>query len=191
MKVYPTYYEDNLRSEWNFKISKNYNERMLHEWQEPRPIQIYTSGVGEKGASVQAPPGMELEMEELKKKHNYNLMASDMVSLHRTLPDQRSQQCKQLWYPEKLPTTSIIIIFHNEAWTTLLRTVWSIIDRSPPELVQEIILVDDVSTWDYLKRPLDDYIKFLPVQTRLIRTAKREGLIRARLIGAKHARVSC
>lgn len=129
-------------------------------------------------------------MKEIYQKHNFNLYASDLMPLRRSLKDPRSDECKKLSYPEKLPTTSVIIIFHNEAWTPLLRTIWSIIDRSPPELIEEIILIDDVSTWDFLKRPLEDYIKLLPVKVKLIRTTKREGLIRARLIGAKHATVS-
>lgn len=71
-----------------------------------------------------------------------------------------------------------------------MRTVWSIINRSPPELIKEIILVDDMSTWTFLQRPLEDYIHLLPVHIKLIRTLQRVGLVRARLIGAKHATVS-
>lgn len=129
-------------------------------------------------------------MDQLIKQENYNLLASDMISLHRSVPDSRCDECKRLSYPEKLPNTSIVIIFHNEAWTPLLRTVWSVIERSPPELINEIILVDDASTVSDLKRPLDDYIEQIPVPIKLIRTSKREGLIRARLLGARHASVS-
>lgn len=128
-------------------------------------------------------------MNKLSAKHNYNLYASDHMSVRRNLMDYRCLECQKLTYPNRLPNVSIIIVLYNEAWSMILRTIWSIIDRSPPELLHEIILVDDASTLDSLMRPLDDYIENFPANVSIIRNKKREGLIRARLIGAKKATV--
>lgn len=173
---------------WPFNITRQYSESDIQEWREPIVSQNKT-GIGEGGAGFVPPDNLKELMERLYEENNYNLLASDMISLRRSLPDPRYSECKNLSYPTKLPTTSVIIVFHNEAWTTLLRTVWSVIDRSPVELIREIILVDDLSTWSFLKRPLDDYIERIPVRIKLIRNTKREGLIRARLIGARQATV--
>jgi len=116
----------------------------------------------------------------------FNQYASDMISLHRSLPDVRDMECRTEDYPGPLPDTSVIVCFHNEAWSVLLRTVHSIIDRSPPEMLKEIILVDDFSDLPHLKTPLEDYIAKLG-NVKVVRTKKREGLIRARLIGASAA----
>ena len=44
----------------------------------------------------------------------YNQYASDMMSLHRSLPDTRPEECGALRYPADLPDTSVVICFHNE-----------------------------------------------------------------------------
>lgn len=40
---------------------------------------------------------------------------------------------------------SIVLVFHNEGFSTLMRNVHTIIKRSPPEMLEEIVLVDDFS----------------------------------------------
>lgn len=55
-----------------------------------------------------------------------------------------------------------------------------------PTIRWSIILVDDLSDRIYLKAQLETYISNLE-RVRLIRTNKREGLVRARLIGATFA----
>ena len=57
-------------------------------------------------------------------------------------------RCMNVQYPINLPTASVIIIFHNEAWSALLRTVHTVLARSPPQYLYEIILVDDCSITD-------------------------------------------
>ncbi|XP_069960585.1 polypeptide N-acetylgalactosaminyltransferase 5 isoform X2 [Cherax quadricarinatus] len=140
---------------------------------------------GEMGKPVRTPPEQEAVMKEKFKLNQFNLLASDSISLNRSLPDVRLEGCKTKMYPPLMPTTSIVIVFHNEAWSTLLRTVWSIIQRSPRALLQEILLVDDASERDYLGKELEEHVKTLPVPVRVLRTGARSGLIRARLLGAK------
>uniref|UniRef100_A0A8D1XY50 Polypeptide N-acetylgalactosaminyltransferase n=1 Tax=Sus scrofa TaxID=9823 RepID=A0A8D1XY50_PIG len=121
-------------------------------------------------------------------KHAFNMLISNRLGYHRDVPDTRNAACKDKSYRTDLPVASVIICFYNEALSALLRTVHSVLDRTPARLLHEIILVDDDSDFDDLKGELDEYIqKYLTGKIKVIRNTKREGLIRGRMIGAAHA----
>eukprot|EP00069_Balaena_mysticetus_P006159 bmy_18444T0 len=95
--------------------------------------------------------------------------------------------CHKKQYPSNLPTASIVICFHNEEFNALFRTVSSVMALTPQHILEEIILVDDMSEFDDLKEKLDYHLEIFRGKIKLIRNKKREGLIRARLIGASRA----
>ena len=95
------------------------------------------------------------------KNYQFNEYVSSLISVQRSLKDFRSEYCLEELtnYSENLPEVSIIIVFYNEAWSTLIRSIFSIINRSPSHLIEEIILVDDGSEFEHLKDQLDDFIE--------------------------------
>uniref|UniRef100_U5EVC4 Polypeptide N-acetylgalactosaminyltransferase n=1 Tax=Corethrella appendiculata TaxID=1370023 RepID=U5EVC4_9DIPT len=146
---------------------------------------------GEMGRPVILPKNMTAEVKKAVDegwvKNAFNQYASDLISVKRNLPDPRDAWCKEPGrYLKDLPPTSVIICFHNEAWSVLLRTVHSVLDRSPDHLIHEVILVDDFSDMPHTQKQLEDYFAAYP-KVKILRAEKREGLIRARLLGAKHA----
>ncbi|XP_035555580.1 polypeptide N-acetylgalactosaminyltransferase 11 isoform X3 [Canis lupus familiaris] len=121
-------------------------------------------------------------------KHAFNMLISNRLGYHRDVPDTRNAACRDKSFPADLPAASVVICFYNEALSALLRTVHSVLDRTPAQLLHEIILVDDDSDFDDLKGELEEYVqKYLPGKIKVIRNIKREGLIRGRMIGAAHA----
>ncbi|KAI5096258.1 polypeptide N-acetylgalactosaminyltransferase 10-like [Silurus meridionalis] len=156
------------------------------DWHDYEAIKrdIARTGNGEQGKAF--PLTDADRVEQAYRENGFNIFVSDRISLNRSLPDIRHPNCKNKLYAENLPNTSIIIPFHNEGWSSLLRTVHSVLNRSPPHLITEIILVDDFSDRDHLKAPLEDYMSRLQ-KVRIVRTQKREGLIRTRLLGASLA----
>lgn len=146
---------------------------------------------GEMGKPVILPTNLTAEMKKTVDEgwtnNAFNQYASDLISVHRSLPDPRDAWCKEPGrYQQNLPATDVIICFHNEAWSVLLRTVHSVLDRSPEHLIGRIILVDDFSDMPHTKTQLEDYFKAYP-KVKIIRAPSREGLIRARLLGARYA----
>lgn len=121
-------------------------------------------------------------------RHAFNVLISTRLGYHRELPDTRDSQCRDKVYPLALPSASVVICFFNEAFSALLRTVHSVLDRTPAYLLHEVILVDDHSELEELKDGLDQYVRNeLQGKVKLVRNPRREGLIRGRMIGASHA----
>ncbi|XP_030611977.1 polypeptide N-acetylgalactosaminyltransferase 11 [Archocentrus centrarchus] len=121
-------------------------------------------------------------------RHAFNVLISNRLGYHRELPDTRDSQCREKAYPLALPSASVVICFFNEAFSALLRTVHSVLDRTPAYLLHEIILVDDHSELEELKDDLERYVREeLQGKVILVRNQRREGLIRGRMIGASHA----
>ncbi|XP_073189660.1 polypeptide N-acetylgalactosaminyltransferase 15 isoform X3 [Lepidochelys kempii] len=118
--------------------------------------------------------------------HGFNEALSERISLRRELPEVRHPFCLQQDYDPNLPTASVIICFHDEAWSTLLRTVHSVMDTAPRASLKEIILVDDLSQQGHLKSALSEYISKLD-GVKLIRSNKRLGVIQGRMLGAARA----
>ncbi|EPB70054.1 hypothetical protein ANCCEY_10865 [Ancylostoma ceylanicum] len=156
----------------------------FHAYAEEAPS--FSLGEGGLPVAISDEEGLR-ESKRAEQEYGFNTYVSDMISLNRTIPDIRMDECKHWNYPETLPSVSVVIVFHNEGWTPLLRTVHSVLLRSPPELIKEIVMVDDYSSKEHLKEKLEKYIKRFNGKVRLVRTDDREGLIRARTIGAKHA----
>lgn len=171
-----------------FQIQIHEEERI--DWHDLEKIQQESKrkGTGEQGIAASLSPSKDNLKEKLYSVNGFNGALSDEIALNRSIPDIRHPQCRKKKYLKTLNSASIIISFHNEHFSTLMRTCWSVINRSPSTLLEEIILVDDASTKVELKSKLDNYVgKNLP-KVKIIRLKKRSGLIRGRLAGAKQAK---
>ncbi|KAH7729928.1 N-acetylgalactosaminyltransferase [Aphelenchoides avenae] len=154
---------------------------------EPQELPKDTGEPGDMGRGVKYDASLP-EVHKANNDYGFNTYASDQISLNRSVPDVRMDECKYWRYPEDLPKASVVIAFHNEGWSPLMRTVHSVLLRSPPQLLEEVILVDDFSDKPHLKEKLDEYVKKFNGKVKVVRNKDREGLIRTRTNGAVAAK---
>lgn len=80
---------------------------------------------GRWGAPVVLPENLDPEIERMvnksREKYQINEFISNLIPLDRELPDIRSQYCKNMKYSDNLPMASVIMVFHNEALSMILR----------------------------------------------------------------------
>ncbi|CAF0804611.1 unnamed protein product [Adineta ricciae] len=153
---------------------------------EPRD-QPTRTGPGEGGVPVILSPAEEQAAQKTISQYGFNMIASDKISMDRSIKDTRPAECKNWIYPEPryLPKASVILVFFDEGWSVLLRTVHSVINTSPKELLKDIILIDDGSSDPDSKERLEKYIERWNGLVKLYRTGERVGLIAARTLGAE------
>lgn len=144
-------------------------------------------GPGENGAAHYLSPKDDNAKDALYKTNGFNALVSDYIALNRSVKDIRHHDCRTKTYFEDLPTASIVVPFHNEHLSVLLRTAISALNRAPPNLL-EVILVDDASTKEETRKPLDDYVRAHLPRVRVVHLSDRSGLIRARMAGARRAK---
>lgn len=101
-----------------------------------------------------------------------------------------SRRCRKLKYLKRLPSVSAVIAFRDEHFSVLTRTVHLIVNRSPRELLREVLLVNDASEGEQLTKKLRDYINlnFDSRRVRLIDLKTKLGPIGAQVAGARRAK---
>ncbi|NXX64963.1 GLT15 acetylgalactosaminyltransferase, partial [Spizella passerina] len=178
--VSPTGKRNHSRARKGYRVVKQQGRRPEGKAEggpESQPLSLPLQD-GQGAAAGERPLGLET--------HGFNEVLSERIALRRDLPEVRHPLCLQQKYDSSLPTASVIICFHDEAWSTLLRTVHSIMDTAPKAFLKDIILVDDLSQQGPLKSALSEYISKLD-GVKLIRSNKRLGVIRGRMLGAARA----
>lgn len=164
---------------------------LLKDWHDYKSIKIEKkrTGPGEQGKPVTLNDTLEIQQNDAEyDKTGYSVIVSNKISVNRSIPDNRPEMCKDLLYFGNLPNVSVVIIFHNEVFSILKRTLHSIWNRTPPQLLHEIILVNDNSSYPELYGPLDEYTKEnFPGKVKIKNLEKRSGLMVARNEGAKLA----
>lgn len=154
---------------------KDYKRNKRLEAQLQDDFDRIVPGLGNKGAAVTL-VGKSYSRGELDMVSNgLNVECSKHISFNRTLDDTRTKKCRNIAYNIKsLPSASVVIIFHNEVFSVLLRTIHSILKTSPQHLLKDIIVVDDFSSIDETKDKLEYYIQTrLPRKVKLLRLPER------------------
>jgi glycosyltransferase involved in cell wall biosynthesis len=90
-----------------------------------------------------------------------------------------------------MPDVTVIVTVQNEQDGMLTLTIHSLLARTPPELLREIIIVDDNGFGPDVRGPVNEteleVLKALSPKISILANEKREGCARSRMVGARAA----
>ena len=113
-------------------------------------------------------------------KFAFNSLVSSRLGFFRDINDTRHKHCLGKPFPESLPTVSVIICFYNEDFYTLMRSVFSVVRRTPQHLLKEVFLIndnsDDKEVIEKIQDEVEQNIELSVV--KLLTPEERLGLIR-------------
>lgn len=200
------YYFYNEKDDDHEKAVKNSggykNSQTLHEKLKPKLDKAFLKKIAKSSSNPSDKSG-SIIWDDIGAAHNaqdvrirdegyksfaFNTLVSSRLSLSRDIPDTRHKACKDLSYSKDLPSASVIICFYREDLSVLLRTIHSVVNRSPREVLHEVILVNDQSDINIVPNATEHIAQEnLGHLVKLITAPERLGLIRARIFGAKQA----
>ncbi|XP_017845696.1 putative polypeptide N-acetylgalactosaminyltransferase 13 [Drosophila busckii] len=127
--------------------------------------------------------------------YQYNQNLSDKYGPLRALPTVQHDSCNKRTYT--LPHASrarisVIISYYNEARSVLLRTLVSLIKRTPEDYLHELVVIDDYSDDELLLQSLNEILGHIYATRGQLtfvfkRNLHRKGLIQSRNDGAQAA----
>ena len=123
-------------------------------------------------------------------REGYNESYVDSLPLLRNIPDYRPPGCENITYHTSNTTVSVVLNYHNEVLSLLLRSIYTILAAIPPHNLCEVILVDDASnftSYPDLER-VEPLVSQFTVTVRYFRFETNKGLIYSRVFAAKKAR---
>lgn len=126
-------------------------------------------------------------------RYYFNQWVSDRIGPERKLEVMAHPKCADIDFSKVNSKVSIIVIYHNEMLSVLIRMINSIFNESPSHLLAELILYDDFSEKHLIiEEKLKEYAKLKggdgwTNKVRFMRAKERQGLIRAKVMAAREA----
>uniref|UniRef100_A0A914KX85 Glycosyltransferase 2-like domain-containing protein n=1 Tax=Meloidogyne incognita TaxID=6306 RepID=A0A914KX85_MELIC len=125
-------------------------------------------------------------------RHYFNAWVSDKIGPEREIEIQAHEKCSEIDYSHVNLKTSIVIVYHNEAFSVLVRMINGLFRYTPSKLLKEIILYDDASeSHSSIETQLKEYSKLKGGNwgelVKFFKTEERQGLIRAKVFASREA----